>query len=526
MSDTLMSIIGIFLAVILMFIFPLMEMASKNDEISQTVVQTAVADFVNKIANQGKITDFDYNALIQKIGATGNSYDVQIEAQIIDDNPRRATSTENSKLLGEYKYYSVYTNAIIDEIENSEEHEYPLKKDDYVIVTVKNTNITLGTQLKNTLYKLIGKETYTIGTSSGALVLNAGNDKIVVATSGPTTPAEPEPTPTPTPTPTPEPEPTPTPTPTPEPEPEYEEKAVIVRRYKEYEEKVTEDLEMVVVLDCESSTMRFHVTKKATDQAEDFLENIVSAVEEKGNVTFILSDEPNVIYRNGRDDIDAIVEAVKNLPEKRNLDDSAVKELYVTAATNALKVLDESSEDKNKCFVFLSYTPGYEYLEPTIRFLYQNRTRFDVCYTLACCGNVDEVKHPNEERLYEQWKYIEMRYKGNIKGDNIEDKLDTLINNCIVTKYERTRSYTYNSRNLEVFLGNYNYKTTSDDYPKIFVNDVEVDRKIVEKTIYRETGQKDYYAHLDVLYTSLNMSATEWNNASIIIEYIEEDEDV
>lgn len=56
MSDTLMTIIGIFLAVILMFIFPLMEIGGKSDEMSQTVVEVAVSDFVNKVATQGKIT--------------------------------------------------------------------------------------------------------------------------------------------------------------------------------------------------------------------------------------------------------------------------------------------------------------------------------------------------------------------------------------------------------------------------------------------------------------------------------------
>ena len=56
MSDTLMSIIGIFLAVILMFIFPLMEIGGKNDEIAQTVVQVAVSELVKKTAQQGKIT--------------------------------------------------------------------------------------------------------------------------------------------------------------------------------------------------------------------------------------------------------------------------------------------------------------------------------------------------------------------------------------------------------------------------------------------------------------------------------------
>ena len=49
MSDTLMAIIGIFLATILMFVFPIMEIAGKSDEMSQTVVQVAVSDFVNNL---------------------------------------------------------------------------------------------------------------------------------------------------------------------------------------------------------------------------------------------------------------------------------------------------------------------------------------------------------------------------------------------------------------------------------------------------------------------------------------------
>ncbi len=179
MSDTIMAIIGIILATVLMFIFPLMEMANKSDEVSQTVVQTVVANFVNKTATQGKITQDNYNELITKLSATGNSYDIQIEAQILDENSTRKTISLYKNLLGEAKYYSVYTNTILDGIKNSPNGEYLLKKDDYIIVSVKNTNQTIGTQFKNFIYKLINKDTYTIGTSSAALVLNTGSDKII-----------------------------------------------------------------------------------------------------------------------------------------------------------------------------------------------------------------------------------------------------------------------------------------------------------------------------------------------------------
>lgn len=172
MSDTLMTIIGIFVAVVLMLLFPLVEVAGKNDEIAQTAIQVAISDFVNNVASEGKITEFEYNKLVQKLYATGNSYDVIIEARILDENPEKRTITSGALKPTESQYYSVYTNTILDGI--AENGEYLLKKDDYVLVTVKNTNITIGTQLKNIFYRFIGKDNYTIGANSSALVINTG----------------------------------------------------------------------------------------------------------------------------------------------------------------------------------------------------------------------------------------------------------------------------------------------------------------------------------------------------------------
>lgn len=185
MSDTLMTIIGIFIAVILMFILPLIIVANKHDQISQTVTQMAVSDFVDTVTKQGEITEFDYNKLIQKLYATGNSYDIEIEAQIIDDNPRRATTTLSSALTGEYKYYSVYTNTILDKIR--ENGKYELKKDDYITVTAKNSNVTVATILKNMFYKLTGKDTHTIGASAAQLVVNKSEAEGTEITTNPVT---------------------------------------------------------------------------------------------------------------------------------------------------------------------------------------------------------------------------------------------------------------------------------------------------------------------------------------------------
>ena len=211
MQDTIMTVIGIFLAVILIFIFPLMEIAGKTDELAETVIELAASEFVNSVASHGKITEFDYSALMQKIGATGNTYDVEIEAKILDDNPSRVTTTSSTSLLGEKKYYSVYTNSILNKL--SQESDYYLKAEDYIIVTIKNQNLTLGTQLRSFLYQLMGRDAPIVATTASALVLEQGEKPITKLGVGPAIPTPVPPTPEPPPTATPETEPEATPVP-------------------------------------------------------------------------------------------------------------------------------------------------------------------------------------------------------------------------------------------------------------------------------------------------------------------------
>ena len=67
MNDTVMSIVAIFLAAILMFIFPLMSTADRSDDIAQQAVQTQTTEFVDNIRTTGKITQDAYNASIKEL---------------------------------------------------------------------------------------------------------------------------------------------------------------------------------------------------------------------------------------------------------------------------------------------------------------------------------------------------------------------------------------------------------------------------------------------------------------------------
>lgn len=165
MSETFITIISIMLVAVLLFAVPLMSTANQNDNITGTTVKTLLSEFVNTSAKEGKITLENYENLIQKLYATGNSYDLQLEVQILSDNPGKDENRKNT--IGENIYYSVFSNSIVPEIEKG---EYPLKQGDYVKAKVRNTNLTMGTQIKNFVYSIMGGDTTAIEASSSALV--------------------------------------------------------------------------------------------------------------------------------------------------------------------------------------------------------------------------------------------------------------------------------------------------------------------------------------------------------------------
>ena len=170
MSDTFITIMAVMIAVVALFIIPVMATANQNDKVTQTAVQTIVAEFVNTSAKEGKITEKNYDEFIQKLYATGNSYSVELEVQILDDNPGK--KGQNINKIGENIYYSEFNNEIESKLET--DHLYKLKQGDYIKARVQNTNITFGTQFRNFIYSIIGKDTIAIEASSSALVTATG----------------------------------------------------------------------------------------------------------------------------------------------------------------------------------------------------------------------------------------------------------------------------------------------------------------------------------------------------------------
>ena len=184
MSDTFITVIAILLAVVLLVVVPLQVTSQRVDTMSKLDVDTLTSDFVEQIRTTGSLTKDDYYNFKQKLTSTGNTYDVNMEFKILDENPGKKTTQVTRDKIGENVYYSVYTAQLEKTLEDEKnDGKYSLKEGDLVSVTVRNTNLTIGQQMKNFVYKVVGNDTYTIAASKSGLVTASGATSTILSNS-------------------------------------------------------------------------------------------------------------------------------------------------------------------------------------------------------------------------------------------------------------------------------------------------------------------------------------------------------
>ena len=180
MEETYVTIIGILLGVVIMFIFPLILLSESSDNISELLIQTATAEFVDEVIKTGKITDEDYRKYTSQMATTGNTYDIDIELKILDKNTAKVLTESNQTELGNNTYYSIFTSQIEEMIgvsANSNtrngEGEIVLKQGDAISITVKNSSKTMSQTLKSFFSGQSGNGVQIIAaTASGTVAIN------------------------------------------------------------------------------------------------------------------------------------------------------------------------------------------------------------------------------------------------------------------------------------------------------------------------------------------------------------------
>lgn len=171
MGDTLTTVIAIFLAVILMFIFPMLAVSERTDDISQLAVETATTDFVDTARSSGKITMDAYTELVNTLNATGNSYEIEMEVKHLDENIGKKTAWTSGTVIGENIYYSVYTTQILDVMTKKDNgYKYSMKEGDIFSCTIKNTNTTISQTLRSMFYSISSNNSYQVGAQHSGIV--------------------------------------------------------------------------------------------------------------------------------------------------------------------------------------------------------------------------------------------------------------------------------------------------------------------------------------------------------------------
>lgn len=176
MQDNVSVLISTIVVVVIIVLFPIYNIATRQDSIANNMVVRATTNFVDEVRNKGYIDKESYGNYLNELDKTGNTYDVELEVykplllETVD-------STNDDKEFDEH-YEIDYTDAVIAGMENATlfKDDGSVKKsdvyylyDDYKFyVRVKNTNVTQAQILLDRL--LGGKQNERIVVNYGGIV--------------------------------------------------------------------------------------------------------------------------------------------------------------------------------------------------------------------------------------------------------------------------------------------------------------------------------------------------------------------
>ena len=154
MQNSTSTLIALFVAAVFLFVVPLVTLTTRNDNVVQEDVNLIVKEFVTDIKNTGVLTQEKYQSFQNKLAATGNTYNIDMEIKHLDENPGKKLTQANYSKIGEDVYWSEYTSQIIETLESSNDSTITLKKGDRIYVSVSNQNSTAAQTLQSSTLKI------------------------------------------------------------------------------------------------------------------------------------------------------------------------------------------------------------------------------------------------------------------------------------------------------------------------------------------------------------------------------------
>lgn len=187
MQDNVSVLIATIVFVIIIVIFPIYNVATRQDSMANNVVVKATTSFVDEVRNKGYIKSEDYEEYINQINLTGNSYDIEIEVhrktiiqnkdgEYVEDYEKDYTKDVLEKMNSKIEVAAESTNLealnkVADTLSTKNTIEvsnvYLLNEEDKIYVRVKNTNMTQAQLLLYNLFK---------GTVESKILVNYGGE--------------------------------------------------------------------------------------------------------------------------------------------------------------------------------------------------------------------------------------------------------------------------------------------------------------------------------------------------------------
>lgn len=170
MGDAIGKIFSVLLAVLLLFLVPLINMFEQQDMTTREFVFSEATLFVDSVRNRGELTDAMFQELMNKLSATNNIYQVTLQHSHQSIVPVFSNPLDLSTFEERYEvhYDEYYTKDILGFIDSAD-MPYTMSQGDSFKISIINKNKTLGTQV---MQILVGIElpTGTIVVSYGGVV--------------------------------------------------------------------------------------------------------------------------------------------------------------------------------------------------------------------------------------------------------------------------------------------------------------------------------------------------------------------
>lgn len=179
--NAISKIFAAIVAVLLLYVYPIADSYEKQDDISFLMTNKLIVNFVDSVRNKGHITPTMYNDFVQALELTGNTFDIQIVhlhkryTPVYTDPANPGTFQSKFDVNYDGFYHEQIMTVLFPNnglFADDPRRIYKLTVGDYVSVTVRNTNRTNATLLRDFLNQSNTGDNTIINIPYGGMVLN------------------------------------------------------------------------------------------------------------------------------------------------------------------------------------------------------------------------------------------------------------------------------------------------------------------------------------------------------------------